>query len=256
MTSDNKLLTKSDIDWALIEKFEGAGVLKGYVPGGGSGAGKSGVTIATGVDIGQMSNLDFLRSQGVPAETLAKLQPYVGLRGDAAFQALSKRPLLITKAESDLLDTAAFRMCVEPYETYYNKATRAWIKDAPILSQLDKRIATVIVSLCWNFGGTWGKRFPSANRFAVQQEWLHLARELWHWNGVGATDEQINNSQPQSQIRRGLLLSRREEAKQLGSAINAGIDSISLAPPRAFNLSKQTTINHNAKLRGRTRGRR
>lgn len=247
--SDNKLITKADIDWALIERFEGAGLLKGYVPSGGAGGARAGVTVATGVDIGQVNNLDFFRSQGIPNETLAKLQPYVGLKGEAAYLALSKRPLRITKEESDLLDAAAFRMVVEPYEHYYNRACVAYNKDAPILSALDRRIATILVSMCWNFGGGWGQRFQQANRFAVEQSWLYLARELWHWNGVGTTDEQINNKQPAYQIRRGLLLRRREEAKYLGSAIDAAISDIQLAPPRAFILGKQATINRNAKIR-------
>ena len=253
MTSANKLITKADVDWELLARFEGAGVLKGYVPGSGEGQGHSGVTVATGVDVGQMSNLDFFRAQGIPAETLAKLQPYVGLKGDAAFKALSHRPLHITREEAALLDAAAFRMCVEPYEAYYNRAVKAANKEAPILAELDKRIATILISLCWNFGGGWGKRFPASNHFAVVQNWLALARELWHWSGVGRTDEMINNRKPEYQIRRGLLLRRREEAKYLGSAINAGVDSISQPPPRAVLVSKNATIQNAYRARGRRR---
>lgn len=248
MTSGNKLLTKADIDWALIERFEGASILKGYVPGAGSGAGKSGVTIATGVDIGQLNNLDYFRSQGVAPELLAKLAPYVGLKGESAYMALAKRPLLITKEESDSLDNAAFRMNVEPWEEYYNKACKAFNKDAPILAELPRGIATILANLCWAFGGRWGQRFPAANRFAVEQNWLALAKELWHWNGVGTTDDQINNKIAKYHLRRGLLLRRREEAKYLGSAINAAPGEIQLSPPRALVVGKYAAEQYSAKL--------
>jgi len=41
------------VDWGLIRDFEGAGILVGYVPAVYSS--RSGVTIATGVDLGARS---------------------------------------------------------------------------------------------------------------------------------------------------------------------------------------------------------
>lgn len=122
--------------WRESESFlrisEGALVTKGYVPvytrdvkengqvvhNKGDVIGASGVTISTGVDLGQQSasgtrNLinRYIKDKGNPdnvdVEALIKqLNPYFGKRGQDAVATLSKQPLSVNKSEARLLEQA------------------------------------------------------------------------------------------------------------------------------------------------------
>lgn len=81
------------IDWKFIASLEGKGVTTGYVPN--PTGGKSGVTIATGFDLGQRNETD-LTNLGLSAALITKFKPYLGLQGTAADEFLKKTPLTIT----------------------------------------------------------------------------------------------------------------------------------------------------------------
>ena len=69
---------------AILERFEGKGIARGYVPmKNGEVLGVSGVTIATGVDLGQQTGAGLL-DMGVPHAVVKKLLPYIGLKKAAA----------------------------------------------------------------------------------------------------------------------------------------------------------------------------
>src|SRR6185503_18482812 len=65
------------IDWKFIGTLEGAGILKGYVPV--SKTSNSGVTIATGVDLGQASEQQ-IDNWAIDDSLKTKLKPYCGLK--------------------------------------------------------------------------------------------------------------------------------------------------------------------------------
>ena len=92
------------IDWAFIGSLEGQSVLDGYVPD--PNGSQSGVTVATGVDLGQMDK-EALRALELPIALARKLAPYVGLKGATATMALASMPLSLTPDEAATLDGAA-----------------------------------------------------------------------------------------------------------------------------------------------------
>ena len=69
----------------VLSRFEGAGRTRGYVPCDKTGRplGASGVTIGTGVDLGQQTGAGLL-DMGVPHAVVKKLLPYIGLKKEAA----------------------------------------------------------------------------------------------------------------------------------------------------------------------------
>ena len=62
-----------------------------------SGVSKSGVTVATGFDLGQRNETD-LRTLGLPSDLITTLKPYLGRKAKDAQDALAKAPLTITTA--------------------------------------------------------------------------------------------------------------------------------------------------------------
>ena len=80
------------IDNSFLEKVEGFET-SGYVPQqNGEAMGQSGVTIASGLDLGQHDQQG-LRKMGLPEGTIAKLTPYLGKKKGEAIELLAQRPL-------------------------------------------------------------------------------------------------------------------------------------------------------------------
>ncbi len=111
MFSRNNIVTKENlkehIDVAFISELEGTS-LTGYVPKQrGIPLGKSGVTVATGFDLGQRNEQD-LRLLGLSAPLIAKLRPYLGKRKWEADNFLRANPLTLTRKEVQEIDEAIF----------------------------------------------------------------------------------------------------------------------------------------------------
>lgn len=69
---------RNQIDYAFISDLEGGRQLVGYVPA--VDVSRSGITIATGFDLGQRNESD-LRRLGFAPSLVAQLRPYLGLTG-------------------------------------------------------------------------------------------------------------------------------------------------------------------------------
>ena len=67
--------------------------------------GASGVTVGTGLDLGQQAEAD-LRRMGVSDALIARFRPYLGKRTAEAAAALAAAPLTLSDAECDALDAA------------------------------------------------------------------------------------------------------------------------------------------------------
>ena len=67
--------------------------------------GASGVTVGTGLDLGQQAEAD-LRRMGIPAALIGRFLPYLGHRKMDAVFALHDAPLTLSDAECDALDAA------------------------------------------------------------------------------------------------------------------------------------------------------
>lgn len=111
--------SKTDVDWAFISDREGGQVLTGYVPDA-SGS-QSGVTIGTGVDLGQRAESD-INGLAISADLKAKLKPYCEQKNKNATDYLKKNPLAITSAEAESLDKAIKQPLLGQLIAAYNKA--------------------------------------------------------------------------------------------------------------------------------------
>jgi hypothetical protein len=162
------------IDWTFIGKLEGAGIARGYVPNPSTS--NSGVTVATGFDIGQHSTAD-LEAMGLPDELVAKLEPYAGLRGRAAADFLASQPLLLEADEVAAIDASVQATFSDRLASGYNAAVsgdpdRADFEDLPAAAQ------TVIASVAYQYGLNLKHRTPRFWSTVVAQDWQAAVAEL------------------------------------------------------------------------------
>jgi hypothetical protein len=165
------------IDWNFIGTLEGAHILKGYVPNPHTS--QSGVTIATGVDLGQMSIAQLNRWALDPALT-AKLSPYIGLRQAAAVNFLAANPLTVTDAECTEIDTAARAEFTAQLAAAYNKASAVKFDAIP------DRAQTVTASVSYQYGSL----AVAAPRFwgdVTRQDWPATLAELRNFGDAYST---------------------------------------------------------------------
>jgi Bacterial toxin homologue of phage lysozyme, C-term len=129
------------IDFDFISEREGGQQLQGYVPRHG----KSGVTIGTGIDLGQRSAEEIDRLD-LPKSLRDKLKPFAEMRRAQASEALHRNPLRITKEEADLLDREGHRDTINTIIESYNRRSRFDFRDLPSPMQ------TVIASVGFRHG--------------------------------------------------------------------------------------------------------
>ena len=101
------------IDYPFIMGLEGYSTT-GYVPEkDGKPLGESGVTIASGFDLGKRSISSL---EGLPEGLVMRLAPYLGVRGEAAQNIASS--LKITSEEADMLNEVAKNQQLVCCQTY------------------------------------------------------------------------------------------------------------------------------------------
>lgn len=139
------------IDWEFI-KYEEEGdkkpACKGYIPRNGKTgriAGKSGVTIAVGFDIGQRNEYD-LKRYSFPLELYNKLQPYLGRTKEEAADYLKSHPLIISQDEAQLIYDRTREVDGKAMKKKYEKITSKKFNDLPSNYQ------TVLLSNGYQFG--------------------------------------------------------------------------------------------------------
>lgn len=198
--NDQACIEKWRMDKKFLEKSEGALILPGYIPvykndikdkngniihKKGEVNGQSGVTISTGIDLGQQSAavtkavIDaYIKDNGNPdkvdvAKLIKTLDPYFGLKRQSAVDALAKTPLTVTEAEAKLLAEAF------GYDTQKRVAQRFDAKNIKgmVFKKLPEEAQTVIVDFAYQYGvysdskGV-GKTFWA---FVYAGEWKKLA---------------------------------------------------------------------------------
>lgn len=162
-----------DIDWAFISKLEGGQQLVGKVINPKTS--KSGVTIATGFDLGWHSRADLERLM-LPRQLIDKLTPYCTLRRGEAVEYLRLHPLQITVAEATTIDRAKMPQVAQLLEVRYNA-------DSPVpLASLPRNAQTVIASVEYHYGSIRHKR-PAFWRLVTQQQWKAATDMLRHMDG-------------------------------------------------------------------------
>lgn len=161
----------TDIDFNKLGDWEGGQATQAYVPWFPLGVGvkdgaisatttrvsgsqalagnsRSGVTIGTGVDLGQQDATKYaerLRAAGASEDLITRLTPYMGLTRSEACRYLREHPLTLTKAEADLVDKEMKSYHLAEAKKQYTNAV-AGIKDAPKFGELSQAEQTVLMS--------------------------------------------------------------------------------------------------------------
>ena len=166
---------------SVLERLEGKGIAKGYVPAqNGVALGVSGVTIGTGVDLGQQTGPG-LMDMGVSHEIVKKLLPYIGLKKAAAQDALKRQPLTLSPAEVDALDAAVIGHYVRGIENRYNKDN-----PSQLFATLPSQAQAVVVSILYQRGLGSPSKFPQTWRALLAGDWSVAADKLCNgklWDG-------------------------------------------------------------------------
>lgn len=173
------------IDYSFISAREGGARLDGYVPA--PRVSKSGVTIATGFDLGQRHRSD-LRALGLPLSLVDKLMPYTGVTRTEAAKLVEDKPLRISLLEARMIDKAVKRSEVAALVSDYAKAThntrRIEFFDLPAEAQ------TVIASVTFQYG-TLRTETPRFWKAASSQDWEAAERELRNFHDLYPTRRRL-----------------------------------------------------------------
>jgi len=163
-----------DIDWDLIGALEGGRFKTGYVPNGAGD--KSGVTIATGVDLGQRDAAE-LRRMGLSDTLVARLRPYLGVRGAAARALLRDRPLTIDGRQAAALDSAIKDAKVREIARQYRRGIRRHTGRV-LFDALPDALATVYASVAYQYGANLPRATPNFFRAVSCGDWAAAYLEL------------------------------------------------------------------------------
>lgn len=137
----------SNVNIGFIKRNEGGTRLQGYVPKQPAyGKHQSGATIGAGFDLGQY-NLAELKRFGFSKELTNKLVPFVGLKAQAAKDALAKSPLSISPAEAKQINELVLRSKMNAAAATFNKMSTGMK-----FSELPWQAQTVIADLWYNMG--------------------------------------------------------------------------------------------------------
>lgn len=129
----------SNIDWDFIAQQEGKRKLKGYVPN--AQGSKSGVTIATGFDLGARNANDLA---GLPKAIIDKLSPFLGIKGANASE--QAKNLTVTDQEAKTIDEFSHKEAETNLKNRWQAAT------GQSFDSLPKHKATVIASVAFQYG--------------------------------------------------------------------------------------------------------
>lgn len=195
---------------SLLTKVEGPRQTTGYIPcnlktggtanykGGPnperySAMGASGVTIATGCDLGQ-TDFATLTGYGLDPQIAGIFNPYYGKKRDDAIRTLRRWPLVITQDAARLLDEAVHKGYLHRYVIpAYDKESRVKFEDIPSEAQ------AVVMSICFQKG-------VGGTRRGAPRTWQALTRQNWR----AASDELINGftSYKSRRVTEGRLLAQ------------------------------------------------
>ncbi|WCM86399.1 pesticin C-terminus-like muramidase [Acidovorax sp. NCPPB 3576] len=168
------------IDYAFLSALEGGSLTTGYVPA--ANVSKSGVTIATGFDLGQRSESD-LKNLGLASGLVTKLKPYLGTKGADAKTLIEKTPLTITAAEAESIDKATKASHIASVKLKYDSASAAKKNfiDLPAEAQ------TVIASVSFQYGVNLDAATPKFWKAVTEQDWTEAVKLLKNFGDVYPT---------------------------------------------------------------------
>ena len=146
----------------VLERVEGKGIHKGYVPcdkATGKPLGVSGVTIGTGLDLGQQTRAS-LEAMALPVPLVELLTPYLGAKREDAVYLLARQPLTLTAQAVAALDAAVHAKYIAEAATIFGEG----------FARAPKEVQAVAVSLHFQFGMPYRKTSPALARAWVQMQ--------------------------------------------------------------------------------------
>jgi len=155
----------------FIARLEGGSMTRGYVPDAMNS--RSGVTIATGFDLGQRHMAD-LQGLHLPDALCQRLAPYLGLTGSSALATLKATPLEISRDEALAIDSAYKAPFIQQLQEQYSRTANAAFADLPAACQ------TVIASVAFQYGHL-AKRTPKFWGQVVARDWAAAVDNLRHF---------------------------------------------------------------------------
>jgi len=139
----------------------------GYVPN----SGKSGVTVSSGVDLGQMNEAD-LRGLGLASPLADRLKPYLGAKRDEAQSVLRQKPLRLTEGEAYDLDLAFKKKQARQLRNKWEKSSgQSW-------DDLTPYQRTVLYSVAHQYGTDLESATPKFWQAATTGDWRGVLKEL------------------------------------------------------------------------------
>lgn len=154
-----------EIDYGFISDREGGSLTTGYVPAGG--VSNSGVTIATGFDLGAR-NIGDLNALSLEGPLVDKLKPYLGKIKKDAEDALKATPLTITADQAAAIDKAVWQKAVLALKAKYLAASGNTAKKD--LFDLPAGAQTAITSVSFQYGDLATKT-PKFWEAVTAQDW-------------------------------------------------------------------------------------
>ena len=169
-----------NIDYKFLSDLEGGSKTSGYVPA--VGVSKSGVTIATGFDLGQRKESD-LKSLKLDALLITKLKPYLDAKGKSAQALLKKTALVISLSQAQAIDKAVKSAHITQLKLKYNTAAGNKKK----FIDLPPQAQTVITSVSFQYGVGLNTRAPKFWKAVTSQDWPEAIKLLKSFGDVYPT---------------------------------------------------------------------
>jgi LysM repeat protein len=143
--------------------------LDGYVPD--PVFSRSGVTVGTGVDIGQLSVAD-IEALAVPQELKQKLEPYAGLIRQDAVRFVNNHPLHLTEDEASILDGVITQKTIDELTQRYSAVS------GRSFSELPPEVRTAIGDIAYQYGSNLAQRMPNFWSDVTEGRWESVIKKL------------------------------------------------------------------------------
>lgn len=155
------------IDYKFIAELEGTSNI-GYVPEPDGGEIESGVTVASGFDIGQRNEYDLI---GLPDHIVSLLSPYCGLTGYNAIQKLNELPLIVTDDQLLIINEFAYSEAEDKLIKLWQEWSDTDWNDLTSVQQ------TVVASVAFQYGYL-PTRTPNFWRQVTTGKWREALENL------------------------------------------------------------------------------
>jgi len=154
------------IDWNFISEREGGRRLKGYLPmKDGDVLDNSGVTIATGFDLGQHSPVD-LEKMELPRDLIDILEPYCLACGSDALDVVDMYGIPeVTETEAFAMDNASHKDILNGLIKKFNVSALC------CFNALHPQIQTAIASVAFQYGSNLRRRTPMFWKQVTACDW-------------------------------------------------------------------------------------